>query len=322
MNAFTVMLLGLHLLGCGSDPVRPRPPAWVPQTSGTPVTLLGTYFTDARAGTVVGAIGTILRTTDSGTTWTVQNSGTDAHLLDVAFMDTRRGVAVGGRNNILTIVRTTDGGQTWTPQLTLQTSNDYYLRSVCFPDSSTGTVVGDLGTILRTTDSGTTWTVQNSGTSEHLLGVFFTDISIGTAVGLKGTILRTTDGGETWVPQTSGTPAWLFDVFFTDSNHGVAVGQIGSILSTSDGGENWLVRQYSVYDLRSVCFANANVGSAVGGGSILRTTDGGQTWVQQEGQGGGAFGHYDVHLVDVNYGTIVGDGGVILHTTTGGNVAP
>jgi photosystem II stability/assembly factor-like uncharacterized protein len=50
--------------------------------------------------------------------------------------------------------------------------------------------------------------------------------------------------------------------------------------------------------------------------TILRTTDGGATWKRQvTGPGRALFG---VFFTDANTGWAVGDAGVILHTTTGG----
>jgi photosystem II stability/assembly factor-like uncharacterized protein len=56
---------------------------------------------------VVGAGGTILRTTDGGETWVSQSSGTGNILYGVFFTSTNTGTAVGARG---TILRTTTGG--------------------------------------------------------------------------------------------------------------------------------------------------------------------------------------------------------------------
>ena len=155
-------------------------------------------------GTVVGSRGTILRTTDGGTTWIPQKSSTTQSLLGVSFANANTGTVVGAGG---TILRTTDGGTTWMPQNSGTTQS---LLGVSFADSNTGTAVGNenrglgIGTILRTTDGGATWTAQDSGTRNGLWGVSFTDTNTGTAVGYSGTILRTTDGGATWVAQDSG----------------------------------------------------------------------------------------------------------------------
>ncbi|MEK9135709.1 MAG: hypothetical protein AAB393_01195, partial [Bacteroidota bacterium] len=46
--------------------------------------LFGVFFTDANTGTVVGDVGTILRTTNGGATWSNQASGTTATLNGVS----------------------------------------------------------------------------------------------------------------------------------------------------------------------------------------------------------------------------------------------
>src|SRR5215469_10757268 len=50
---------------------------------------------DASTFIAVGEFGTILRTSDGGTTWTKQDSGTQNRLFGVAFGDGNNGTAVG-----------------------------------------------------------------------------------------------------------------------------------------------------------------------------------------------------------------------------------
>jgi photosystem II stability/assembly factor-like uncharacterized protein len=76
--------------------------------SGTSNALFGVSFTDANTGTVVGAVGTILRAIDGGTTWTLRNSGTHDVLYGVSVPDADTCTAVGVWGAIL---RTTTGGQ-------------------------------------------------------------------------------------------------------------------------------------------------------------------------------------------------------------------
>jgi len=72
------------------------------------------------------------------------------------------------------------------------------------------------------------------------------------------------------------------DIWFIDPRVGWAVNSDGNIIKTEDGGENW-VPQHSapgVY-LRSVAFANANVGwvgTLTRSRRLLRTTNGGANW--------------------------------------------
>jgi photosystem II stability/assembly factor-like uncharacterized protein len=53
-------------------------------------------------------------------------------------------------------------------------------------------------------------------------------------------ILRTTNGGANWVAQSSGTTNTLTSVCFTDANTGTAVGRHGTILRTTNGGATFV----------------------------------------------------------------------------------
>jgi len=71
--------------------------------------LEGIDFPQPDAGFAVGWLGTILKSTDSGSTWSPQSSGTSVDLFDVHFAsDGLTGIAVGQGG---TILRTTNGGE-------------------------------------------------------------------------------------------------------------------------------------------------------------------------------------------------------------------
>ena len=59
-------------------------------------------------GIVVGAMGTILKTTNGGLTWILKSSGTSENLYGVYFADKNNGAIVGSRG---TILKTIDGGE-------------------------------------------------------------------------------------------------------------------------------------------------------------------------------------------------------------------
>jgi len=109
-------------------------------------------FINTQTGSAVGYGGTILRTTNGGTSWTSQTSGTIEHLFGVYFTDVNVGTAVG---NDGTILKTLNGGTNWNTQTSGTTERLY---SVYFPDVNNGTIVGQDGTILRTTNGGANWT--------------------------------------------------------------------------------------------------------------------------------------------------------------------
>ena len=118
--------------------------------------LTGVSFTDANTGTVVGGLGTILRTIDGGTTWTPQTSGSGSGLTAVSFTDANNGTVVGSNG---TILRTVDGGAIWTQRTSGTTES---LLAVSFTDANNGTVTGSSGLILRTTDGGVTFIGEES----------------------------------------------------------------------------------------------------------------------------------------------------------------
>ena len=70
---------------------------------------MGRFLLDANNGTAVGEGGTIVRTTDGGSTWIGDFSGTFNILYDVSFTDANTGTVVG---DIGTILRTTGSGPT------------------------------------------------------------------------------------------------------------------------------------------------------------------------------------------------------------------
>jgi len=158
--------------------------------------LRGVSFSDVNNGRAVGFRGTILRTTNSGTTWITQTTSVTTNwLYGVSFSDANNGCTVGDSG---TILYTTNGGTTWTTQ-TSGTTNTLY--GISFIDVNNGVAVGLKGTILNTTNGGETWTTQKSGTTNILEGVYFSDANNGTAVGLNGTILHTTNGGVTFIEE-------------------------------------------------------------------------------------------------------------------------
>jgi photosystem II stability/assembly factor-like uncharacterized protein len=63
--------------------------------------LFGTYFINANTGIAVGNGGTILRTTNGGSSWISQTSGTTNGLYSVLFTDANTGTAVGSSGTIL-----------------------------------------------------------------------------------------------------------------------------------------------------------------------------------------------------------------------------
>ncbi|OGU82671.1 MAG: hypothetical protein A2W11_03200 [Ignavibacteria bacterium RBG_16_35_7] len=133
--------------------------------------------------------------------------------------------------------------------------------------------------------------------------------------------------------QSEYTYCYLNDVYFTAENTGMAVGygwndvnNGGLILKTIDGGKTW-IQQFcptEAYNLMAVCFANKDIGTAVGdNGIILRTTNGGESWIKQSSGTtcvlrGVCFTNADTGTVIGNEYTSTTNNSYILRTTNGG----
>lgn len=92
------------------------------------------------------------------------------------------------------------------------------------------------------------------------------------------------------------------------------------------GGENNKYISQHRFMLSDICFVDINNGWIVGGGYgderlILHSADGGRSWHRQSKEGKVAqfsYKHRAVHFADSQNGWIVGDEGVIFHTSNGG----
>ncbi|MCC6255842.1 MAG: T9SS type A sorting domain-containing protein [Ignavibacteriaceae bacterium] len=286
---------------------------WIPQNSGSTVTLKSVQFIDQSTGWICGTDGLILLTNDGGINWIESISGTNETLNDLHFVDYNTGYIVGNNE---TILKSNDGGINWVMQ---QTGSLYDLYSVDFVDSILGYAVGgrDSSNFLKTTDGGINWIKRtltlNYTTTPMLNCVEFINSntgwigSEGQYLNHSGNISKTTDGGETWSsvminrpvsPEEIGihnqednpldTQRGIRSIWFKDSLNGFAVGGSldgwwRSIYTTTDAGNSWQ-KKYGYSEqtgLLSVALTNSGYGIAVGyHGVIYRTTNNGTTWSQ------------------------------------------
>ena len=254
----------------------------------------------------------IIHTDNGGQTWHKQSSGVfDKPLRNVYFYSALAGWCLGESG---VLIHTTDGGQTWQH---IETGTENNLHDI-FIEKVTGWIVGDWGTLLKTTDGGKTFTKTDSSVfgKKSLKGVHFVDENQGWIITYNtptsrtnlgdlqtpaqreksGYIYRTIDGGETWEVQFSTEEA-LFNLHFIDKETGWIVGDQRSIFATNDGGQTW---KYITHN------SNQRHKSSYGqpeylGNEPLHT-----------------FTLYDIDFTDSQNGWVVGDLGVILHTSSGG----
>jgi len=278
------------------------------------------YVMSTGTGYCVGNCGTILKTSDNGTTWATLQTITNNNLYSCYFSDVNTGYAVGEQG---LIIKTSDGGSTWIP---LFSSTSSSLRSVCFTDANTGYAAGDYGVLLKTYNAGASWITLPSGITSALRSLSFPASMTGYAVGDSGKILKTTDGGISWSKHVAPTSKRLFSVFFLNSLSGYAVGDSTLIFHTIDSGLTWTKQDSPMYSgwysLYSVYFSDSQNGYAVGNTYRLKTTNGGLQWQIVNDANALAYQYnanfYSIQCIGSSQIVMCGGNGLILQSTNGG----
>ncbi|MCA9727752.1 MAG: hypothetical protein KC729_08720, partial [Candidatus Eisenbacteria bacterium] len=239
--------------------------------------LWGVAFESTSTGYAVGARGTVLRTTDGGTTWTdlSDRDAVDETLREVEVIAPGTLVAVTEPGRIL---RSTDAGGTWVEIAHPGTES---LREMNQVDGVL-TVLGQLSEVLRSSDGGVTWTTLTSPGSTGLKGQYWFDPDHGIVVG-NNLARETFNGGLTWsdLPDVGGATVSCEAIDFL-ADEGILVGEF-SRWRTHDGGASWSQEagfEDPIYQ-RRVFLESAStylVFVDTEGAAIARTTDDGETW--------------------------------------------
>ena len=286
-------------------PTETESQVFIRSQSGTSNRLWGVDFIDDSVGLVVGDYGTILRTTDAGSTWETVSSGTTVHLSCVGWLSRSSAIAAGFSG---TILRTGDAGRHWAP---VSSGITLPLAGCAGWDSLNALVAGYNGFILRTTDGGISWTVAIQQPGSNHLGVSYADSLTVSVSGSYGRILRSTDGGITWTWRSFGTFT-INDVDFVDSLNGIAVGNGGNIvLRTSDAGASWTSGSLPG-TFEDVDHASDRSAVAAGIGTVF-SSDIGATWSAREPPAR----FRGVAVFDSARYLLVGDNGLVLRTAVG-----
>jgi len=308
---------------------------WIPQQSGTSVSLRGISAVSPNVAWASGAKGSYLRTRDGGATWEFRTmpGAADLDFRDVEGFDDRTAILLSsGPGKESRIYRTKDGGASWALALTNADPKGFW-DAMAFWDSSHGILVGDpvdgRFVILTTSDGGMTWQQQKGPAGYKDEGAFAAsgscittrgahEVWFGTGGPQGGRVLHSTDGGKTWsastTPLRTGTTSGVFSLDFSDSLHGIAAGgdykmetdSIGTLALTKDGGKTWTAGSAPSGYRSSVAYLpQLKMWISVGMTGSDVSTDGGQTWR--------AFGRgfHAVSFVAGFTGWAVGSGGAI-----------
>lgn len=169
-----------------------------------------------------GEEGSILKSTDRGSTWTALASGTDVMLNSISFADARNGWCSSVQR---TLLHTTDGGATWSEQ-----PLDSFLpvTTVRARSPQECWLAGYHGLVMRTTDGGTHWQRIPAYETDYVRLVFDVD-GRGWAVGKRGAVVRGEQNNTQWKLHDLTAAKTLHGITFLPNNTAVAVGEFGAV---------------------------------------------------------------------------------------------
>jgi photosystem II stability/assembly factor-like uncharacterized protein len=279
-------------------------------------TIIGMKFINECTGFAVGGAGTVLKTTDCGTSWSklVINTTVELHGISIIGQNI---IYAGGENNI---VKTTDGGQTW-QVYQINVNGDIF--STFFLNENTGWAGTD-NQVIKTTNAGLNWTAFNTvttGWGGSINSMYFFNKDTGLAAGASYRIQRTTNGGINWsiiYQEFPASGAFLSMIFVNDST-GYVVGSQGKIRKTVNSGLNWSplvsgtnneLHCISSLDINNLIISGSN-------GSILKSTNAGNAWVPLNPERN--FDLWAIDYLSANSIYTGGESGYLLKSTNAGN---
>ncbi|MEL3950671.1 MULTISPECIES: WD40/YVTN/BNR-like repeat-containing protein [Streptomyces] len=293
---------------------HPTRPAWSLKPTGTDARFRGLAAVSRSTAWAAGTKGTVLRTTDGGTSWrNVSPPGASAlEFRDVEAFDGRRAVVLAiGEGEASRVLRTDDGGATWTESFHNTDPKAFY-DCMTFFDRRHGLAMSDPVNgryrILSTADGGRSWKVLPdkgmpkaqegesafAASGQCLVSSGSRDVWLATGGAARARVLHSADRGLTWTatdaPVPGGDPArGVFGLAFRDRAHGIAVGgdyradqqSPRASATTTDGGRTWRPAAKPVPAYRSgVTWLphTRRAALAVGPTGTDLTTDGGRSW--------------------------------------------
>jgi photosystem II stability/assembly factor-like uncharacterized protein len=278
--AWTVSLaLALTLIAASSAGVNTPQSGWY---SGNP-TLGPNSLVDLEcAGDTcyaAGTFGTLLKSSDGGSSWAGIVTGLTVDLRFVRIADSPERIVVGGGCSLR---RSDDGGDTF-QRLPFSASDracPVALSAFDFPSGNVGYLVFANQSVLATTDGGRTFSRRTSlGSAPASDLVCVSNTTCFAATG--GSIQRTTDGAVSWTPVAT-VNTQLHDIEAVDATTLYAAGVGQTVLRSVDGGSTWSRKPLAGVtqaDLASIRCANQTtcLAATIQRGRVLRTTDGGET---------------------------------------------
>ena len=305
----------------------------------------------------VGDEGTIIISSDSGSTWTSTQLPTKTNFNAVCETNNQTLFVAGGESTFAgQIYRSTNGGVNW--QLIYEdNASSISFNDICFVNDTIGYAACILGKVFKTIDGGNNWTAISIGNPINLKAMHFINADTGYVGGLTVGLYKTANGGLTW-SQAFGYPDNnCSSMYFINDTLGYAGAYSGKIYKTINGGQNWTLNfnQANNEFIRKISFNSAGKGFAVSNGYYYKMSNGvnwsatfygvmnknccvvtpGNALLMGGNYGGllkansyigtftllnnsSLYDYYKIRFFDSQHGFVCGYGGAIAHTANGG----
>ena len=276
---------------------------------------------------------------DGGETWTALPGGQADNTYplhsDVWFANAQSGLSIGDDG---VIQATEGGGRSWVQSSLSGLPLDglatrWYPGSHFTPDGVVWMVASER--LQHSRDGGRTWEVAAlpARVAALVYWMQFVDAMHGwfsttgcdepAAIPCPLSLYRTSDGGLTW--EAAGTLPGS-TVAFPDAQNGFAMGGDSGILyRTEDSGKSWTPIAIDGGKLpvaHVIYFRTSNVGwmlpAVLSERRLMKTIDGGRSWNLAATLPATGAGLFDIRFADEDNGWIVGDRGLVLHTSDDG----
>ncbi len=233
-------------------------------------------------GYAVGDFGTLLKTTDGGTSWSGLPVGTFQSLTLVQAIDADTVVAGDG----CVARRSVDGGASFTAMAftPVESRCREHLRGMSFATKDVGFLLLSDGSVFATTDGGVQFSPRTALPGTRAVGggdepstLRFTSATTGFAAA-GGKIYETLDAGVSW--KAVAAPGQRIEqIVFASATRGYAVGPAGAVVRTDDGGQTWAFVDLHAgtpeYTSISCASADECVLSTQAGDQVVHITHGG-----------------------------------------------